>query len=146
VALVKLKSDKEFVNMTFQNDILTERMQLQRFVRAGRMRGGIVMIDSPDTGLIEGTLRLSSYTRIPSDDHLEPEQNWIRTTWLYTGQDTSQDLPDGMCGSAIWDEDGSVFGFFRYAPKTGVMADWCAGLAADELMDRGYTIVAPTMV
>jgi hypothetical protein len=146
VALVKLKSDKEFVNMTFQNDILTERMQLQRFVRAGRMRGGIVMLDSPDTGFIEGMLRLPSYTRIPSHDPLEPEQYWIRTTLAYTGQDTSQDLPDGMCGSAIWDEDGSVFGFFRYAPKTGVMADWCAGLAADELMDRGYTIVAPTMV
>jgi hypothetical protein len=146
VALIKLKAGEEFVNVTFQNDILAEPMQLRRFARAGRMRGGIVMLDSPDTGFIEGTLQLPSYTRIPSDDSLELEHNWVRTTWVYTGQDTSQDLPDGMCGSAIWDEDGAVFGFFRYAPKTGVMTDWCAGIAADELIDRGYTIVNPTAV
>lgn len=145
VAMVKLNTDKEFANVTFQNDIFTEPMQLRQFVRAGRTRGGIVMLDSPDTGFIEGTLRLSSFTKIPSDNPLEPLQHWIRTTWVYTGQDTSQDLSHGICGSAIWDEDGSVFGFFRYAPNTGVMKDWCAGIAADELMDRGYTIFDPTV-
>jgi hypothetical protein len=82
VALVKLKADKEFVKVTFQNDILTEPMQLRRFIRAGRMRGGIVMLDSPDTDCIEGTLRLFSFMRISSDDPLEPEQHWIRTTWV----------------------------------------------------------------
>lgn len=146
VALVKLKTNEKFVNVTFQNDIMTEPMQLRRFVRTMGIRRGLVMLDSPDTGFIDGMLKLSSYTRVPSDDPLEPGQHWISTTWVYTGQGMSQDLPDGMCGSAIWDEDGSVFGFFRYAPKTGVMTDWCAGIAADELMDRGYTIVDPSAV
>jgi hypothetical protein len=146
VALVKLNTNEKFVNVTFQNDILTRPMQLRRFARVEGMRGGIAMLDSPDTGFIEGTLRLSSFTRIPSNDSLEPKQQWVRTTWVYTGQDTSQDLPDGMCGSAIWDEDGSVIGIFRYAPKTGVMTDWCAGIAADELIDRGYAIVDPSVV
>jgi hypothetical protein len=95
VALVKLKRDKEFVIRTFQSDILTEPMQLQRFVRAGRMRGGTIMLDSPDTGFIKGTLQLSSYTRIHSDDPLEPEQYWIRTTWVYTG-------PRHFAGSPRW--------------------------------------------
>jgi len=87
------------------------------------MMAGIIVLDSLDTSFTEGTLQLSSYTRIHSDDPLEPERYCIRTTWVYTGQDMSQDLPDGMCESVIWGEDGSVFGFSRYAPKTSIMTD-----------------------
>lgn len=57
------------------------------------------------------------------------------------GQDSAGSLPDGMCGSAVWTEDGDVIGFFRYAPKDGAMKDWCAGIAADELINRGFTLV-----
>jgi len=46
-----------------------------------------------------------------------------------------------MCGSAILNENGDVLGFFRYAPKSGVMIDFCMGIAAQELLDRGFTLV-----
>ena len=99
------------------------------------------LYSSPDRGCISGTLMRGSYQRVPSDDHGLPDQNWIYTTWYYMGQDSANALPDGMCGSAIWCEDGDVIGFFRYAPKSGAMKDWCAGIAADELTNRGFTLV-----
>ncbi|KIM96321.1 hypothetical protein OIDMADRAFT_44520 [Oidiodendron maius Zn] len=138
IALVKLNKEKEFVNETFESN-LRGALRLQRLLTAKRY--SILALDSPDTGFIEGTLAISAKMRVPVDDPLEPEQEWICTTWVYTGQGMSKDLPDGICGSAIWDEDGTVVGFFRYAPKTGVMTDWCAGIAAKELIERGFTIV-----
>jgi hypothetical protein len=138
IALVKLNTEKEFVNETFESN-LGGAMRLQRLFTAKRY--SILALNSPDTGFIEGTLEIPARMRVPMDDPLEPEQEWICTTWVYTGQGMSEDLPDGICGSAIWDEDGAVIGFFRYAPKTGVMTDWCAGIAAKELMERGFTIV-----
>jgi hypothetical protein len=139
IALVKLNIEKDFVNETFESNI-RGALRLQRLSIAKRYYS-ILALDSPDTGFIEGTLAISAKMRIPVNDSLEPEQEWISTAWVYTSQGMSKDLPDGICGSAIWDEDGAVIGFFRYAPKTGVMTDWCAGIAAKELMERGFTIV-----
>lgn len=39
---------------------------------------------------------------------------------------------------------GTSLVFFKYAPKAGVMKDWCAGIAADELIHKGYTLVDTT--
>ena len=142
IALVKLLDTEKFSNVTFQNEIMPEPVQLKRLASVDDHRSGDpVFLDSPDTGCISGTLMRSSYQRGPSDDHGLPDQNWIYTTWYYMGQDSANALPDGICGSAIWCEDGDVIGFFRYAPKSGVMKDWCAGIAADELTNRGFTLV-----
>jgi len=46
-----------------------------------------------------------------------------------------------MCGSAIWTEDGDVIDFYRSAPKYGAVKDWCTGIAADEMINRGFTLV-----
>jgi len=86
----------------------------------------------------------SSFQRIPVDDHSAPEQLWAFTAWVYMGQGSASTLPDGICGSAIWTSKGEVIGFFRYTPKSGVMNDWCVGIAADELIKRGYKLVNRT--
>ncbi|KAK0728777.1 hypothetical protein B0T26DRAFT_739017 [Lasiosphaeria miniovina] len=102
--------------------------------------GDMVYLDSPDTGCIEGMLMKSSFQAVPSDDG-SPEQQWVFTAWYYLGQDSAINLPEEICGSAIWKKDGDVLGFFRYAPKEGFMMDWCAGIAAGELITRGFTLV-----
>jgi hypothetical protein len=142
VALVKLRDGEIFSNITFQNENIQEPVQLKRLAGIKDHRiGDAVVLDSPDTGCIDGIIQLTSYQRVPSDDHAAPEQQWIFTTWYYMGQDSENSLPEGMCGSAIWTEDGDVVGFFRYAPKEGAMKDWCAGIAAEELISRGFTLV-----
>lgn len=51
------------------------------------------------------------------------------------GQDSSNTVSP-VYGTAIWTSDGDVLGFVRYAPTVGLMKDWCAGIAADEFIDR----------
>lgn len=142
IALVKLRDGETFSNITFENENIQEPVQLKQLATVkGRRVGDALVLDSPDTGCIDGVFQLTSYQRVPSDDHASPERQWIFTSWFYMGQDSAGSLPDGMCGSAVWTEDGDVIGFFRYAPKDGAMKDWCAGIAADELINRGYTLV-----
>lgn len=50
-------------------------------------------------------------------------------------------MVDGICGSAIWNHEGDVLGLVRYAPKSGHFLDWCLTVAADHLIDGGYSIV-----
>ncbi|KAJ4688880.1 hypothetical protein HRR80_000248 [Exophiala dermatitidis] len=143
IALVKLANTETFSNVTFQNDVIPEPIQLRRLLPASqRQKIRDVCLDSPDTGFIEGQLMCSARERV-SCDVIDgpPEQNWIATTWSYMGQDVADNLPEEICGSAMWDVDGNVLGFFRYAPKAGALRDWCVGIAADELINRGYTLV-----
>ncbi|KAK3363871.1 hypothetical protein B0T25DRAFT_470095 [Lasiosphaeria hispida] len=141
ITLVKLQDTETFSNMTFQSNNSPNQIQLKKLVPVkGRQRYEEVSLDSPDTGLINGSLVVTSFQAVPSDNN-SPVLQWVFTTWIYGGQDSAINLPEGMCGSAIWNEDGDVLGFFRYAPKEGVMKDWCAGIAADELIDRGFALV-----
>ncbi|KAG5305338.1 hypothetical protein I7I50_05702 [Histoplasma capsulatum G186AR] len=144
VALVKLRETEKFSNVTFQNSIL-ESIQLKRLASAkGPPEENTIYLDSPDTGCVLGSLLMTSFQRVPIDDSFQPNQQWVFTIWNYMGQDISSTLPERICGSAIWNGDGDVLGFFRYAPKAGVMKDWCAGIAADELINKGYTLVDTT--
>ncbi|KIW18100.1 hypothetical protein PV08_02387 [Exophiala spinifera] len=141
IALVKLQDEETFSNTTFQNDLTPEPVQLKKFVRCEEyQRQSIIHLDSPDTGFIDGQYMAPSYKAIPVDEGL-PKLKWVSTTWYYMGEDSGTNLPAGMCGSAIWDEDGNVLGFFKYAPLNGAMVNWCNGVAADELINRGYTLV-----
>ena len=79
--------------------------------------------------------------RVPSDDPQEPQQIWFTTQWSYMGQDSAADMVDGVCGSAIWNDDHRVLGFFRYAPVEGLYKDYCLSVAADHLIDGGYSVV-----
>ncbi|KAK2802807.1 hypothetical protein FQN50_007213 [Emmonsiellopsis sp. PD_5] len=132
IALVKLRDTETFSNITFQNDILPDSIQLKRLASAKDLLAGeCVFLDSPDTGCLAGNFMMTSFQRVASStteqQQQQQEEQWVFTIWDYMGQDSASDLPDGMGGSAIWNEDGDVLGFFRYAPKTGIMKDWCAG-------------------
>lgn len=142
VALVKLKENVTFVNEPFENSILPGGpFALRQFARASDTRiGNNVYMDSPFSGFLEGTIGIHTLVRVPSNDRDEPEQAWIRCHWNYMGQGSSSQMPAAVCGSAIWDDDLKVQGFFRYAPQSGRFQDWCLTVAADHLIDRGYTL------
>ena len=147
IAMVKLEPHEKFVNVTFESDYITQPIQLKQLAQADKLRkGDAVVLDSPDTGCIDGIFQAPAYQRVPTDDPTESKQHWVLTTWYYMGQDSGLNLQAGMCGSAIWTEEGDVVGFFRYAPAQvngngGAMQDWCAATAADELINRGFTLV-----
>lgn len=143
VALVKLNENVTFVNEPFENTILPGGpFTLRQFARAGDTRiGNNVYMDSPFLGFVEGTTGIHSFVRIPNDDPNNPQQMWIRGHWDYMGQGSSSQMAAGVCGSAIWDDNHRVHGFFRYAPQSGRFQDWCLTVAADHLIDRGYTLV-----
>ncbi|KIN02433.1 hypothetical protein OIDMADRAFT_102604 [Oidiodendron maius Zn] len=122
VGLVKLADAERFSNVTFQSESISESTWLKR------------LGNSPDTGSLEGSFMRSSIQRIPVDDHSAPEQLWAFAVWVYMGQGSASTLPDGMCGSALWTSKG----------ESGVMNDWCVGIAADELIKRGYKLVNRT--
>ena len=143
LALVKLHDTEKFSNTMFQTEQTPEPVQLKRLVELSGGGTGInsILIDSPDTGCIDGTFVTTSFCRIPSDDVIVPEQQWIFSIWNYMGQDSADSLRDGICGSPIWTEAGEVLGFFRYAPQRGLAKDFCIGIAADELIKRGFILV-----
>lgn len=145
IGLMKLADTESFSNVTFQSESISESVPLKRLGSVKKLQvGGFIYLGSPDTGSLEGSFMRSSFQRMPIDDRSAPEQPWVFTAWVYMGQGSASTLPDSMCGSAIWTSKGEVIGFFRYAPKSGVMKDWCVGMAADELIQRGYKLVDTT--
>jgi hypothetical protein len=143
VALVKLRQGVEFINEPFENTLVPATpFKLAGIARAAETRiGDAVFLDSPFSGFVEGTRGAHSQLRVPSDDPLEPEQIWISCQWDYMGQDSNQAMADGVCGSAIWDRNHRVLGFFRYAPSSGAFLDWCMSISADHLLDKKYIMV-----
>ncbi|EEQ27769.1 conserved hypothetical protein [Microsporum canis CBS 113480] len=128
VALIELDDKSSFRNELFQNTIAPgPPVQLQRFATLQENRvsqGRFIYMDSPFTGYIEGTQSVLATSRILEDDPHESKQVWVATRWDYMGQGSSNALVDGVCGSAIWNDEGNVIGFFRYAPKSGHFLDW----------------------
>lgn len=136
VAIVKLHEGVQFVNEAFDNTLVEgPPMQLRQFAQAKETQiGSYIYMDNPFTGYIEGTCGPHARLRVPSDDPYEPKQLWLKTRWDYLGQGFSQRMVDGICGSAIWDEQGKVPGFFGYAPsrdasQIGVCAYWLSMLS-----------------
>ncbi|KAJ6026978.1 hypothetical protein N7460_011795 [Penicillium canescens] len=143
IALIRLNEGVNFVNETFENSVYpSPSFTLQPFIRAAETRlGDPVFFDSPFSGLVMGTKMAHSLQRIPIDDPLEPKQIWIRCSWDYIGQDSNRDMVEGVCGSALWNVDHRVLGFFRYALTEGIFRDYCLSVAADHLIEEGYAVV-----
>lgn len=143
VGLVRLDPGVEFINEPFENTIIpTPPFKFAGFSRAAETRvGDNIFLDSPFSGFLEGTRSSHSLLCVPSDDPLEPEQLWIRCQWHYMGQGSHEAIVDGVCGSAIWDRNHKVVGFFRYAPTSGLFVDYSLSIAADHLLDKGYSMV-----
>ncbi|KAI2720819.1 hypothetical protein CBS147332_4059 [Penicillium roqueforti] len=143
VALVNLEDGVEFVNEPFENTLTpATSFRLRDFIRiAETQQHDLVYFDSPFSGLAEGERMSRNTMRVPSDDPQEPQQIWVTTQWSYMGQDSAADMVDSVCSSAIWNDDHRVLGFFRYAPVEGLYKDYCLSVAADHLIDGGYSVV-----
>lgn len=140
IALMKLRYGVEFVNEPFGNTLTESPFRLGNFIRIAEIkRQDLVFFDSPFFGLVNGQLMSKNIMRVPSDD--QEQELWIKTEWSYMGQDSAHDLVDGVCGSAIWNTDHRVLGFLTYAPATGLYKSYCLSIAADHLLDRGYSMV-----
>ncbi|KAE8347319.1 hypothetical protein BDV24DRAFT_157614 [Aspergillus arachidicola] len=96
--------------------------------------GSEVYMNNPFTGYCEGTCGPHSKLRFPSDDPSEGSIKWIQARWAYMGQGFSERPDDSVCGSAVWNENGQVLGFLRYAEKLEPLKDWCFMVASDSIM------------
>ncbi|KAK7424138.1 hypothetical protein QQZ08_008744 [Neonectria magnoliae] len=102
VGMVKLEPHERFANVTFKSDDITEPVRLKQLLRAEMLKSGdSVVLDSPDTGRINGTFQAQGYQRAPTVDANETEQQWVSTAWYYMGKGFGTNLDVGMCGSAI---------------------------------------------
>lgn len=141
VTLVKLHEEVHFVNEKFESPLDGAPTQLKAFVPVDETQiGSRVYMNNPFLGYSEGTCGSRGRMRVRSKDPNEPEVQWIKTRWLYLGQGFIDHLEDGVCGSAIWNDDGNVIGFFRYAPRSGHFLDWCLAVGSDNVTERGFKI------
>ena len=143
ISLVKLHNNVQYVNETFKTSTMPDSpVRFKGFPKANETRSGdFVYMESPFNGFLEGTYGVPVFLRLPPDDPAEPEQQWVRSRWDYVGQDFGGEIKEGVCGSAIWNADMKVVGFFRYICNEGPMKDWAFSVAADHLIEKGYSLV-----
>ncbi|GAW25030.1 hypothetical protein SAMD00023353_0101540 [Rosellinia necatrix] len=145
ISLVKLKNDITFVNETFE----TGNGDSPRFSRLATSEDKFVLEDcflnSPYTGdmvasTIGKSVKLEAATH-PTEDRLR----YVIYNWSYGGQrEGNEDRvcpPDGTCGSAIWDDNGVITGFYHYYIQEGPWNGFSISVSASELAEAGYTLV-----
>lgn len=144
IAIVKLNENVQFVNETFEATSLgVPPTALVEFIPADETQiGSEVYMNNPFTGYSEGTCGPHSRLRIPSDDPYQESIQWIKARWVYMGQGFIDRPEDGVCGSAVWNENGQVLGFFRYVVRSEQLRDWCFMVASDNIMEKGFKIAA----
>ncbi|KAI1819643.1 hypothetical protein F4861DRAFT_546600 [Xylaria intraflava] len=117
IGLVKLKDDITFVNQTFENNS-GESPAFSRLATSKDICSfSTCFLNSPYAGNIEASI-LSKFVKFEASTH--PTENKLRYVvynWSYMGQTEGNNdriCPhDGTCGSAIWDDDGIITGFYR---------------------------------
>ncbi|PHH90504.1 hypothetical protein CDD83_3468 [Cordyceps sp. RAO-2017] len=150
IALVQLRDSVDFVNITFEDD----NGNVPNFTRLfGEHPDDLlpkskfpemVFLNSPFSGIMEGTVVAKSLA-IASKYPAEEEIHFIPYEWAYTGQiedagESPRAPPNGVCGSAIWDDKGVVTGFFQYHISKGMFAGFYASVAASKLVKAGFKL------
>ena len=142
MALVKLKDGTQYVNETFESPNESAPVRLKGLAKGNETKmGTFLSMETPFMGFIMGTYGCLTRLRVPSDDATQPEQEWRKMRWDYLGQGMGSEVKEGVCGSAMWNEDSKVVGFFHWASAAGFMRDWTLSLPADHLIDAGYSLV-----
>ncbi|KAJ6439299.1 BAG domain protein [Purpureocillium lavendulum] len=124
-----------------RNNTMMPKVTLKHLVKLDTLKkGDLIVLDSPDTGYIEGVFQAQAYQRLPAGDADSTDKGWVLTGWCYMGQDCGAQLHPGMRGNAVWTRGAKVAGFFRYVSDgtgtRGAMPDWCCITAADELINE----------
>jgi hypothetical protein len=150
VALVQLNRDVDFINETFENS----SGAVPKFTRLfGEIPGdeskwlSSHYLNSPYTGNIEGSIVAKSLKlqqrppKHPTEDTLRyVAYNWSFMGQLEGGHSNKAQPPDGTCGSAIWDEDGVILGFYHFHITEGAWAGFSVSVNASEVVKAGYRL------
>lgn len=144
VSLVQLKQGIDFENETFENSA----GQAPRFTRLfGEDRSdqrvdGKCYLNSPYTGDMDGVIIMTSVKLEASTHPTEDAMRYILYNWVYLGQEEAATdkarPPNGTCGSAIWNDDGVILGFYHYYLQDGLFAGYAATVNASEVVKAGY--------
>lgn len=149
VSLAHLQPGDVFSNENFESPYQTQKPgPLNRLLRAADIKkNDRVFMNSAFTGLTDGTTGEGplAFTRPPHQPNAA-KHGWIPTQWNYMGQGSAEQYVNGSNGSVIWNEDGKIISFFRYAPQKLSFEDWCQGMTCDFLIDGKFTIVPVTYV
>ncbi|RDL39014.1 uncharacterized protein BP5553_03354 [Venustampulla echinocandica] len=145
-ALVKLQDNVRFENQPFDDpdgvapmltrlfgeDTTDDTLKLQ--VKT------IVSMNNPWTGHLDGTLEGSSLRMVEPERRGGEDIEWIRYKWTFHGDNGLAAPPPGVSGSAIWDDEGVVIGFFQYYIPDGNLRGFCISVSASHLarFGQGY--------
>ncbi|KAI0382572.1 hypothetical protein F5Y04DRAFT_287945 [Hypomontagnella monticulosa] len=103
-------------------------------------------LNSPFTGLLDSEI-IAKSIKIQAEGTPHPTEGRVRYVvydWLYHGQEEANiqaELPGGICGSVIWNDDGIVQGFYQFSIKEGPWKGFSACVSASEVVESGYTLV-----
>jgi hypothetical protein len=123
ISLMELRPSYTYATETF-GTTEAPAVVLQKFRHHSTMRyGESVYLDSPFSGTADGMAighegQLDPRTLTSSERLPNPEDRFLSINWLYVGNDHQEAL-EGTRGSAIWDVDGNVVGFFASPMNTG---------------------------
>lgn len=150
VSLIQLESDRQFVNEVFEHADAAS-VQLKKLIGENSedkiMLGDRVYMNTPHCGSMECVVVQNSFrleTRPPAHP-TEKRLSLVAYDWAYVGQvepagEGVPMLPDGVCGSAIWDDAGTVRGFFHYFIESGPYAGFVVATSASEVVRAGYRL------
>lgn len=140
VALVKLRTDEKFENETFKSIEGNDGCKLTGLASISSLRkGDFVYMNNPFMGECHGSIGAITYDpwKLLSNDSA---QAWVTTgQWIWTGQKSSQSMPDSICGTLITNDEDEVVGFFRYV-GSGLFENFCYSTGAENLRVKGYKI------
>jgi len=120
VSLVRLSDGLSFTNETLENmDGVVP--QFQRLITSDdRAEFKPVHFNSAFTGHMEGNIVMHSVKMPDSPSHPTEQSQagkYVLYQWHYMGQGDGSGQPimppDGTCGSAIWNDDGVILGFYH---------------------------------
>ncbi|KLU91474.1 hypothetical protein MAPG_09993 [Magnaporthiopsis poae ATCC 64411] len=150
VSLIQLESDREFVNKVFEHAD-TASIQLKKLAGENLEDtiglGDRVYVSTPHCSPVEGVVLQTSFkleTRPPGQP-IEESLSLVAYEWVYMGQvepagEGGPMLPEGACGSAIWDDAGTVRGFFHHFVESGPYAGFVVATSASEVARAGYRL------
>lgn len=153
ICIIQIESDIQCVNEPFENsaNVTPTLKRLYGEDPTDQFRKhDLVHLDSPYTGDMEGCIvaRSIKMETLPTAHSTEARLEYVLYKWFYAGQleGTENDaggssrIPEGTCGSAIWNDEGVVLGFFHYLIEAGEFKGFAASIDASELVRMGYSL------
>ncbi|KAH6630931.1 hypothetical protein B0J18DRAFT_422641 [Chaetomium sp. MPI-SDFR-AT-0129] len=148
ISLLKPKKDVAFVYKTFETEAAGP---IPKFIRLRTseddMPCGPCYLNSPYTGNMVGALVRKSVRLFkpgPPPRSTQRDVRYVVYDWMHTGQVEGNDgkvqPPEGTCGSAVWNDDGVILGFYQHYVSEGPWAGFSALVSASAVVDAGYRL------